>query len=60
MHMQLRENHFIEMLMERRIQKVIINFEIMMVLTAFLEMMVQKSKWEENPLFASIVEVRII
>lgn len=57
MHIQPKVN-FLEM-MEKRIGKEIINFEIMKVLTIFLEMMVQKSKLEESPLFAGIVEVRI-
>ena len=53
--MQLRVNHFPYM-MGRRIGKIIIDFRIMMVVTIILEMLVNKNKWEENPIF---VEVRI-
>ena len=57
MHIQPKV-FFLEM-MEKRIGKEIINFKIMKVVTIFLEMMVQKSKLEESPLFVGIVEVRI-
>ena len=46
-------------MMEKRIVKEIINFEIMKVVPTFLEMMVQKMKLEGSPSFAGIVEVRI-
>jgi hypothetical protein len=45
--------------MERRIGKDTINFDIMMVLTNFLEMKGWGSSWKENPLFVGIVEVKI-
>lgn len=46
-------------MMERRIRNEIINFKLMKILTIFLEMMVQKSKLEESPLFAGIMGVSI-